>query len=341
MNTAKIYWREFSVILNNMYLEGIREVRVEYPFLEIPLLKINMENYEIEILADKKDFERGRKDLPKFLQWDLANYHDFLDSFIVGGIVPFRNAEDVEKLLNLKIEEFSEPFFSPKPIFIGIDTNVAYYKAISNFYSYDKLGYAIAQTVLEEIDARIHDKYTPREIDYFQSLPYGKYARYFVNGSVKESRIAKMALGEILWMEKNLKTLRVKSGEYVQDKELRDRLIVESYAKFAEEYGIEIIVMSADKDFAFHAESFGIPSIHLEIPHDFPSKIRAEFENVLKLIYVLAEIMGIIKIRDYIILGEFPGKGSEDYAEGALSLITEDKRVLRDIEICRRWLNEQ
>jgi len=341
MNTIKIYWNEISVVLNNIYLEGIEEVRVEYPFLEIPLLKINMEKSEIEILADKKDFDRGRKDLPKFLQWDLANHHDFLDSLIIGGVIPFKNAKDVERLLKLKMEEISEPFFAPKPIFIGIDTNIAYYKAISNFYSYDKFGYAIAKTVLEEIDARIHDKYTPREIDYFQSLPYGKYAKYFVNGSVKESRIAKMALGEILWMEKNLKTLRVKSGEYVADKEMRDRVIVESYAKFAEEYGVEVIVMSADKDFAFHAESYGIPSIHLELPHDFPVRIHAEFENVLKLIYVLAEIMGIIKIRDYIILGEFPGKGSEDYAEGALFLTTKDKRVLRDIEICRRWINEQ
>lgn len=330
----KISMEEIAIVLNNLYIDGMERIAVEYPFLELSLFSLDLNNFEIEVSIDRKDFERRES------KADLGNYKNFLDSMVISGVVPFRNVGEVNKLLRRKQEEYLNPFFSPTSLFIGIDTNVAYYNGISNFFKYDRFGYAISQIVIREIDSKIHEKYSPKDISLFESLPYGKYAKYFINGSVKESRIAKMALAEIYWMEKNLKTLRIRSETFPSDKEIRDKMIAEDYYRFAKEHGVEIIVLSADKDFAFHAQSFGISSIHLELPHEVPRVINTTFKKALKLIYVLTIIMGLIKIEDNLFFGEYPGKTSEDYINRYIGGLFRNRNILRDIQVCRRWYNE-
>jgi rRNA-processing protein FCF1 len=203
----------------------------------------------------------------------------------------------------------------------------------------DEFKYVVSQIVVDEIDARIHTKYSGKMLHYFEDLPYHHLLQEFANGSVKESRKAKNAMNEINYLFTVLDAFRTGKSTETKDKEIRDREIAMQYRRFGEEANGEVIILTADKDMAFHAQAQGISSIYYKLPHRLEVD-RIDPLKIPDLFYDLTTALGIIKVGNTIILGEWRGKSVDDYIKERLRIYNVEDSFAKEIEVCRGILNE-
>jgi len=326
---------EIYILLNEYYLRNIREISVEYPLYGIHLFDLNMENFKITNIPSSQSFESFRRKYAKneFMRRDLPGYYDLLDAFLSSNVIDFENRDEIEESFELVREAIKDKTVYIKPIFIGIDTNMAYYRVVSRRLG-NKFRYVISQIVVDEIDARIHTKYSGKMLHYFEDLPYHYVFQEFANGSVKESRKAKNAMNEINYLFTELDAFRTGKSTGTKDKEVRDREIAMQYRGFGEEVNGEVVILTADKDMAFHAQAQGISSIYYKLPHKIDVN-NVDPVNIPNLFYDLITAFGIIKIGNTLLLGEWRGKEVEDYINERLKIYNVDETVAREISICR------
>lgn len=331
---------EIHVLLNEFFVHGLKEVRVEYPPFQIPLFTLNFENFKVENMVNPSEMDAVRRKYAKgeFLRRDLPDYYDLLDSFLSSDIVDFENEYEIKEEFKILRESMRNKKVYIKPVFIGIDTNIAYYRVVSR-----RLGrefeYVISQIVVDEVDARIHTKYTGKMLYHFESLPYHSIMHEFANGSVKESRKAKNAMNEIYYLFDVLDALRTGESTDTRDKEIRDREIAKQYEEFAENFHGEVVLITADKDMIFHAQAQGLSSIYYKLPH----RISVDKVDPLKLpdlFYDLITNFGFVKVNDTIILAEWRGKEVDDYMNERLKIYNVDENVAKEIRVCRGVMDE-
>jgi len=329
---------EIFIILNEYYLKGYGEITVSYPFYNISLFTLNLENFKIDNIVDEREFHKFKRKLNEFLRRDMPDYGDLLDSFISSGIVDFENQEDIDESFDLLKRAISDKTVYIKPIFLGIDTNIAYYRIISRRLR-DEFKYVVSQIVVDEIDARIHTKYSGRMLHALDNFPYHELVSEFANGSSKEARKAKNAMNEVNYLFDTLEAFRTGESTETKDKEVRDREIALQYSNFAREIDAEIVLLTADKDMSFHAQAQGISSIYFKLPHRiYPIKIDPI--RIPYMFYDLAVNFGAIKINDTILLSEWRGKDVGNYLNENLKIYNIDEALAKDIKICRRLKDE-
>ena len=189
-----------------------------------------------------------------------------LDSFLSSGILPFENEEEIRNNFRLLNESIKDRTIYAKPVFLGIDTNMAYYRVISRRIK-DSFKYVLSEIVIEEVDARIHSKYSGKMIHELEELPYHSVMYEFVNGSTKDCRRAKNAMNEIYYLLNVKDAFRVGKRSENRDKEVRDREIIEEYKNFSDAIRAEVVVLTADKDMVFHAQAQQLSCIYYKLPH--------------------------------------------------------------------------
>jgi len=332
---------ETHILLNQLLLRGQVEVDVSYPPYETTLFTLNLAKFEIENLIDKKTLDSKKRKLARteFLRHDLPGYHDLADVLISSGVLEFENSAEIEENFELLRKSVSDRTIYIKPVFIGIDTNIAYYRIISRRLK-NHFKYVISNIVVDEIDSRIHTKYTPRMMHEFEHIPYSHIFREFANGSCKDARMAKNAMNEVQYIVNNLDAFRIGKVSDTKDKEVRDREIARQYSSFSSEINAEVILLTADKDMVFHAQAEQMSSIYFKLPHAIPSTIHIDSTSIPSLIYDLTLIFGMIKIGNYLLLGEWHGKSSEDYFYERIKIYNSEKDIVRHINICRSVMNE-
>ncbi|AGB04924.1 hypothetical protein AciM339_1054 [Aciduliprofundum sp. MAR08-339] len=331
---------EIHVLLNEFVVRGIREARIEYPPFQIPLFTLNLENFKVENLLTQGDMDNARKKYAKgeFLRRDLPDYYDLLDSFLSSAIVDFENEDEIREEFKILRESMKNKKVYIRPVFIGIDTNIAYYRVVSRRLG-KEFEYVISQIVVDEVDARIHTKYTGKMLYHFESLPYHSILHEFANGSVKESRKAKNAMNEIYYLFDVLDALRTGESTDTRDKEIRDREIAKQYGEFAENFHGEVVLITADKDMVFHAQAQGLSSIYYKLPH----RLDVDTVDPLKisnLFYDMITNFGILKINDTVILAEWRGKEVDDYMNERMKIYNVDEYLTREIRVCRGVIDE-
>ncbi len=326
---------EIHILLNELYLHGIREISVEYPLYSLQLFTLNLQNFAIENIVSPSEIESTKRKYAKneFLKRDLPDYYDILDSFLSSGIIDFDNRESIEEDLKLIRESIKDKTVYIKPVFLGIDTNMAYYRVVSRRLM-EEFKYVVSQIVVDEVDARIHTKYSGKMLYYFDDMPYHNILHEFANGSVKESRKAKNAMNEIYYLFNTLDAFRTGESTYTKDKEVRDREIALQYRNFADEVNGEVVILTADKDMIFHAQAQGISSIYYKLPH------RIEVDTIDPariplLFYDLITSLGMVKINNTIILSEWRGKEVDDYLKERLKVYNVEESLAKEIRICR------
>ena len=331
---------EIFVLLNYYSLRDEKQVNFSYPPLQLPLFTLNLDKSRIEDMISPGDFERERKKYAttEFLRRDLPKYNDYKDVFLSSGILDFENSDEISYNFNLLKGAVKEKTIYIKPVFIGIDTNMAYYRVISRKIR-NSFRYVLSNIVVEEIDSRIHTKYTGRMISEFEKLPYHHIMSEFSNGSVKESRKAKNAMNEVYYLTNVLDAFRTGSTTETKDKEIRDREIIESYRRFSDEINAEVVILTADKDMIFHAQARELSSIYFKLPHTLDVE-GVDLKSIPPLVYDLVTVFGIIKINNTILLGEWRGKDANDYFNERLKIYNVEEEVARDINICRSVANE-
>ncbi len=331
---------EIFILLNYYSLKFNESLKFSYPPFELPLFTLNINNSKIEDIVSKREFEHERKKYTTtdFLRKDLPRYRDFEDIFLSSGILDFENSEEINYNFNLLRSAVKEKTIYIKPVFIGIDTNIAYYRVISRKIK-DLFKYVLSDIVVEEIDSRIHTKYSGKMLSEFENLPYHSIMYEFSNGSVKESRKAKNAMNEIYYLTNVLDAFRIGKPTETKDKEVRDREIVESYRKFSDEINAEVVLLTADKDMVFHAQARQLSSIYFKLPHNLIVD-KVDVKKIPDLIYDLVTVFGIIKINNTILLGEWRGKEANDYFNERLEIYNIEEEIARDINICRGVIDE-
>ena len=332
---------EIYILLNHYALQGRTRLTVEYPPFNLKLFTIHLRKMRIEDVVDEKNFESLQKKFGKneFMRHDLPNYRDLLDVFISSGIVEFENREEIDENFKLLREASEDRTIYIKPVFIGIDTNIAYYRVISRRFM-NHFKYVISRIVIDEIDSKIHTKYTGRMLRHFQSLPYGNLVMEFANGSVKDARKAKNAMNEIYYLTNRLDAFVTGQGTETKDREIRDREIVESYRKFSDEINAEVVLLTADKDMMFHAQAQQLSAIYYKLPHNLAIDEKIDPRKISYLLYDLTAVFGIVKVNNTIILGEWRGKTSEDYFNERLNVFESDLNYEKDVKICRGVMDE-
>ena len=326
---------EIFVLLNEYYLRGIGEVTVEYPLYQVPLFTLNLHNFKIGELMSSKELNSFKRKFTRseFLRRDLPDYHDLLHAFLSSGVLKFENYCEIEENFNLLNSSIKDRTIYVKPVFLGLDTNIAYYRVISRRIR-DSFRYVISEIVIEEIDARIHSKYSGKMLRELETLPYHTVLGEFANGSTKDCRKAKNAMNEIYYLLNKKDAYRTGGKTETRDKEIRDREIIMEYKKFSDEINAEVVILTADKDMIFHAQAQQLSSIYYKLPHIIDAEY-VEPVHIPNLIYDLTMIFGIIKINNTIVLGEWRGKEAEDYFAERLKIYNVDPETATDINICR------
>lgn len=341
---------EVAALLNWNYMKGYVPVRVRYPFYNCDLYSYDPGNFTLRDIAGDREIERQRRkhEAGHFLRRDLPTHYDLQDAFVCSGVARFLTEKDVLKKYREIMDEVRDPFFRPKAPFIAIDTNVAYYRGISRHFPYlTSLPFIVSGIVVQEIDSRIHEKYSPKYLaEYVREFGHRDIIGEFSNGSVKASRRAKIALSEIWYIMNHARCMRTETTTDVEDKEERDRLIAEDYREVADKWGVEVILLTADRDMAFHANAAGISSIPLRLPVDLRERV-VSFERATDLIYTTAYIFGAVEVNGVHLLGVWRGKGSEDaFDERMLMLdatanLTKVIKELRAVEVAIGELQEE
>ncbi len=326
---------EVYVLLNEYYLRGVTEVTVGYPPFELNLFTLNLENFRVSELVSSRELDGAKRKYARtdFLRRDLPDHHDLLDSFLSAGVLEFENQDEINENFRLLNEAIRDRTIYVKPVFIGIDTNMAYYRVISRRIR-DSFKYVLSEIVIEEVDAKIHSKYSGKMIRELEALPYHSIMHEFVNGSTKDCRKAKNAMNEIYYLLNVKDAFRVGKRSENRDKEVRDREIVAEYRKFSDEINAEVVVLTADKDMVFHAQAQQLSSIYYKLPHTLHVE-RIDPMLIPTLIYDLTLNFGVISINNTILLGEWRGKEAEDYFRERLKLYNVDKETARDMAVCR------
>lgn len=331
---------EIYILLNEYYLRGINEITVGYPPFEVNLFTLNLDNFKIGDIISARDLNSIKRKYARtdFLRRDLPDYHDLLDSFLSSGILPFENEEEIRNNFKLLNESIKDRTIYVKPVFLGIDTNMAYHRVISRRIK-DSFKYVLSEIVIEEVDARIHSKYSGKMIHELEELPYHSVMYEFVNGSTKDCRKAKNAMNEIYYLLNVKDAFRVGKRSENRDKEVRDREIIEEYKNFSDKIRAEVVVLTADKDMVFHAQAQQLSCIYYKLPHKMEVD-KIDPLHLPPLIYDLTLNFGVISLNNTILLGEWRGKEAEDYFQERLKIYNVDRETAKDINACRGASNE-
>ena len=350
--------RELMVLLNEMFINGEELIKVSYPFTELELMELDMNRFSIRNVVRYRDFNDHRNEIlegitENFVMHDLPVYSDIMNSFVSSKIVPFVNIDEVyAQLLRLR-EDIRNPHRRPKPMYIALDTNIAYLRFFSRYLGETVSGaspvmapdfrYVVSSIVQQEVDARIQDKYRPSTIEAMRrSFKHDWLLSEFHNASARSTRKAKEAQNELTYLMQDLKALRVVGEQFSEDKEKRDIMIARSYQDFSRGKDYDVTLLTADQDMAYHARNAEIPCEILVLPHEVPGRIDELTQwHMADLLYDLAVTFGAIMLgTSVIILGEWKGKVESDWNAENLKLLV-DKRsgiyeeMERDMNIIR------
>jgi hypothetical protein len=342
--------KDLIILLNEIYLSKKKMLNVKFPFYHLNLLSVDLEGYEIGNIVTEKEFNKAReKHMPEsdFLKGDLPRYSDFRDCLITSAFLPYTNFDRVRERLIGLAETIKSPWGRAKPLYLALDTNLVYLKFFSRYFPLkgkeeDKkitaidFRIALSDMVREEVDANIKHKYRASNLNKMKdTFGHAGIVDEFYNCSTRKTRIAKSAQNEIKLLFAELEAERAGSGQFAEDKEVRDRIIAKSYSNFEKDRNGEVLLLTADEDMAYHAKNAGLLVETLIFPHEIAPKGHIKPCQMINLLYDIAITFGVAQLSGtgVIIFGEWKGKGFEDYSKEHLKLlIEEDSRIKEDFE---------
>jgi len=308
---------ELQILLNLC-----EEINIMYPlYKHFQLLKANPkeDGYKLKVL-------QGEMDFPDFEEF--PNYSDFMECLLSAGVIDYENREEFEDKLRVYQNLKKRVYFCP-------DTNIVYHCFLTNSGVKDIL---LVDTVREEIEASLNFKYSPQQV--VELKKNAKYQQFlldeFVNRRMKRSRLACIAMAE--YRELRRYAIEIEGVEKsTSDKEANDLIIIKTLRRFEKERSVLPVLLTADRQMADLCELEGIEYFLFSLPHAVDAR-ECSFDSMLKLIYNLAMVFGVIRLNSVVIFGEFKGKKSID----ELKLRFLDDKLFegfdRHLRICRRLM---
>ena len=309
---------------------------IQYPLYDFNFLKarVGVEGYHLDITCSEKDFD---KQLSRFgnTAKELPSYSDFRGGLISSGVLKFKNVDDLKD----KLKIYSN---LNKEIKYSLDTNLLYFRFLTNYQLLKPSEVVLVKTVGDEIKSRLNHKYNPQELSSikhhvrFQKQLLGELWNRRKKHSRKAAYIALREYKMLLeGVADELEEYKLSAGEYRDN----DMVIVKTLSELEKEGYILPVLFTADDAMADLCNAEGLEYFKLDIPHAVEAK-SCTVKELLGLIFNYSVVFGFIKINSVIVFGEFRGKSTNNPDE--LKLEFYDKRLYndfgRDLKICRRLM---
>jgi hypothetical protein len=265
------------IVLNQAHRRDER-IKVKAPLIGVDLLELNLRDGKITMLTDSMDYGEKR-DANGYRDWDHPTYSDLRRCLCFCGIIDYQNRNRFHNLLTKKLSKSRDLTSGARKAVLSLDSNM-YYNGFSSYLEklVKQLGIppkdvvcVTAFPVVKEIQDKIRWKYKPREIhdarDYYNSHNLGSLIHEFVGQNTLETRVAKMAKSELTKFMKRPTHEKTRRVDLPKDKEDVDHLIVDELERFADERGVSVNLVSADKnmhDFCELARDVGVEIVELE-----------------------------------------------------------------------------
>ncbi len=327
MSEVVVSGEELQILLNLID----DEVSVMYPFYKhfrLLTAERDEDGYRLRILQGEVDFDeqQSRFDFAE----EMPGYGDFVECLMAAGILNYENVAEFENAEKSYASLRKRVLYSP-------DTNVLYHRFLTNS-GIDPRSVLLVDTVRDEIEAELNFKYSQQQVaEMKRGVRYQPFLLdEFVNRRAKRSRLACIALMEYRELRKYAVEIEGIEAS-TADSEANDLIIVKTLRRFEKERAAMPVLLTADRQMADLCEAEGIEYFYFRIPHvttaDFCSP-----SSMLRLIYNLATVFGVIRLNSVVVFGEFKGKSRID--ELKLRFLDEDLRrdFERHLRICRRLM---
>jgi len=350
--------RELNVLLNHLKEEDKQHVWINYPFFDLPLFKIDLGKPSVSNIVTQEEFETERMRRKPYgkeqLAANLPYYNDLRNCFLSSGVDTYSNEKKVLARLQELHDEAKDPNKRPRPLFIALDTNIFYARFLSrHLQTFDEMGrpilkaeglrYAISEMVQQEIDFQIIEKFRSDDIkEYKRYFAGGHYLDEFYNASARKARLAKLALAELIFAFTELHAVRIKGSLQGGDYSKNDIQIAQAYKEYSRRMDYDMLLLTADEDMVYHANSAEIMAIQLILGTGLPPQKDIDPWSLQDLIHDMAVAFGVIEFSGIgiAILGEWGGKSSEDYNEEKVKIrFYEDGQAAeidRELQLCRK-----
>lgn len=348
---------ELNVLLNHFSDEDHKHLWIHYPFFDLQLFRIDLEQPSVSNIVTQGDFENERLRRRPYgderLGANLPYYNDLRNCFLSSRVERYANEKKVLARLQELHEEIKDPNKRPRPLFIALDTNIFYARFLSrHLQTYDEFGkptlwaegfrYAVSEMVQQEIDFQIIDKFRPEDIrDLKKNLAGAHYLDEFYNASARKARLAKMALAELIYSFSELRAVRIKGSLQGGDYSKNDIQIAQAYKEYSRRMDYDVLLLTADEDMIYHANTAELMAIQLIIGSGVAPQTIVDPWCLQDLVHDLAVAFGVIEFAglQIAVLGEWGGKSSEDYNEEKVKVRFADDKVAgaidRELRLCR------
>jgi hypothetical protein len=354
--------KELNILLNHFDDEEHQHLWIHYPFFDMQLFRIDMSKPSISNIVTQDEFETERmrrKPYDKdYLAADLPYYNDLRNCFLSSRVETYANEKKILSRLKELHEEIKDPNKRPRPLFIALDTNIFYARFLSrHLQSFNEFGvptlwaegfrYAVSEMVQQEIDFQIIDKFKSEDIrELKKSLAGAHYLDEFYNASARKARMAKMALAELVYAFSELRAVRIKGSLQGGDYSKNDIQIAQSYKDYSRRMDYDVLLLTADEDMIYHANSAELMAIQLIIGSGIAPQTEVDPWSLQDLIYDLSVSFGVIEFAglQVAVLGEWGGKSSEDYNDERVKVrFTNDKmasEIERELNLSRKIVDK-
>jgi len=312
---------------------------VSSTMLNIDLLRTDLEAGRISWIARKEDFDTvisgfNLKIASEPLRNDLPGYSDLREA-LRGSVLLPENLGDLFQEMKEIEDRKNDPYRYPKQKCLGIDTNIAYRRLLTRLLGYEgitrpkDLNARCVQILLpslveEEIAAKVGRKYSSSDLDEVgKALGNRWLARSFNNCCYKDGRKALNAQTEVKVLKERYNCWDVRGGEFLEDKEARDKEIVKALADHASDQNLDLVYLTADDKSVAHAIAYKLRSIRLKYPNELPERMSLEPWLFIELLYDLSIVFAAISLRGLgiTIMGDWAGKSADEYYKGSSTTV--------------------
>jgi hypothetical protein len=320
--------KEFAVALVNRILEhGRRRITVRYPLYNHDLFAFD-ETFTITKATTYDAFTDARKDATSYdreSEREAPVWGDLAECLASAGVVRPTNLVEFAHWAEDRLEEQGKPELKARPLFLAIDTNIAYRRQLSRKFPLEgrhrrieatDFQYAISAIVRGEIDGAIQRKYRGELRRVFTKPWQQDYLRDLAHRNALPVRKAKLAQNELNFLGGGLNALSVPGEAPSGDHETRDIQIARSYGAFSRKQNADVALLTMDQNMVDHAQNARVRCFALKVPRIDDLRGLELHHTLAALLHDLAVTFGVLEIQPFHIrvLGEWGGKTAEDYS---------------------------
>ncbi len=349
--------KEFLMALvNRTFQHGRRAVSIRYPLYGHELFSVD-QGFVVSGATTKGKFDAAKD---AATSWDPSAIHeaptwgDFISCFAWSGAVRPPNLGDFAAWASQTLDDQRRPDRAARPLFLAVDTNVAYTRVLSRQFPLEAakgaiqasaFQYLLSDVVRREVDEQIKHKYRGDLATLFRKPEQQAFLREIGGRNVLVARKAKLAQNEIDFLDKQLNALPLPASEFPEDKEDRDVLIATAYGGFSRERNVEVTLLTMDQNMVEHAKNARVRCFPLTVPAD-PALKGVRLHHALPaLLHDLAVVLGVIVLDPFgtVVYGEWPGKTTADYGAERVKVVLDDRPpvsgvVAKDWQVLRQVL---